>query len=421
MSAKNDVNYELMNSYVMSKNVLQPDLKMAVQDPVSFFLVKQMLTTPVVTTFDADNGQMLIDHFNKPNTDVSIITPTADAVRAIMSTVNTADVNNTTISSIFSRVQIMCISLMDMQLSKGFGTGFRVDSLITYVRNQLMIMLGEAEKQIPFKLSPSNASPVSLQTHLDNIRKIMDNYVATKIQADMRTWLFTDALTNVFYSCMRPYFLLKYIGTMLPGSWNTAGNLTNVSFYDSRYAELVMYRMVMALYTSLATGTIDASLSSAVSDAGASTKYRATAITAAQLTETLGQMRDGYKNTMQLKMTSMQDALLQTHGGVAMLSNATKIMSVGLNNVNDDLEFRKQTLKSLAQAVAPMKATMQRSQKGLYAWITAYVCILIISALLMSTERYNTFFIMAMLTLLIVMLYVLVRMIMVFVRNITSR
>ena len=69
-------------------------------------------------------------------------------------------------------------------------------------------------------------------------------------------------------------------------------------------------------------------------------------------------------------------------------------------------------------ALAPMKAKVKRSENAFKLWILAYVTILIVSALLMGSSRFNTFFLMAILALLIVLLYVMARVIMSFVRNV---
>jgi len=422
-AAASSLSYELANSYVMKKEVLLPDLRTAVEDPSKFFLWKELVSVPIITSVDDASATNTLQWFTSPAYAMENVVrpPTSGAVTAVMSTIMTLNVTDTTINGIVNRVGLMCLALVDTQLRKGFGSGFRIDSLLSYVSKQFMAMLVEIQKVVPFPKSVSDTSPVSLGEHLENIRGMMDTYVNSKIQPDMREWLFTPALINIFYGCMQPYFRMQYIASLVRGEWNKAGNLNNVTFYDARYAELVLYRGIMALYADLAAISQDVSYIDALELAAASTLYRPEAISAADLITTIQGLSDGYKNTLQLKLNATQDTLMDAHGDVALISNITKYFSVGLNQANNNFEFRRQTLKSLAMAVAPMKAKQKTMQQAFYMWVAAYVTIVISSILLMTTNRFNTFFLLAIMSLLIVTLYSLVRVIIAYVRNITRR
>lgn len=411
------LSYELANSYPISRKVLLPDLQAALEDPPTFFLVKHMLSCPKVSSMDSGSGTAILTHFS--DTKPCLASQTSHAVAAILSTVQAEDIADTTISSILSRVRAMGLALLDMQLMAGLSSGFRVDSLIAYVKGQLTNILKAMEAAAPFAKSSTDASPVALTEHLQMLRDVTMDYFNTKISADTRDWLFTDSLANIFFACMMPYMKLMYIASLVAGPWNAAGNLNNVTFYDTRYAELVIYRMVMVLYTELSTVTKVSTMQSAVDEAASSIKYRRSPITTAQLVSATAGLRDGYKNTLELKMQNAQDTLLDAHGGVALLSHLNKGASMDLNSKNQDFEFRRQTLKSLAMATAPMRAKLQAMQTAFRVWVAAYFVILVVAVLLIMTQRYNSFFILAILILLVLLLFIMVKVILAYVRNLS--
>lgn len=397
----------LSNSYVLSKNVLQSDLASAVKNPNDFFKLIHMMSVPVITAFDVTQKDIVQAHFDK---NVALVqTSTPKPLEAVLRGINVSS-TDTSLDSIFTRVRSMCWELVKMQINANFTTNqqFSQTILINLVSRHLSAILDSVDAQIPFKTESNGL--VTLDQHNAEIDKIIQGYVGdtTKIPSDLST-LFEPPTTGVFYQCMRPYFLLKFIGSMLRGTWNKAGNISSVMFYDVRYAELTLYRTISALFTTLYD---QASGNSAVL-----TKVAGSAAAGDTLKTNLATLRDGYNNILSTKLITMSKVLMESHGEVAKLSNLNKNITYELNSVNDDFKFRKQSLKSLASTVEPMKAKLFRSKIAFIAWIVAYAIIVIVSALLMATGRYESFFIMAILALLIVLLYVTVNMSIVLVRR----
>lgn len=403
--------YELQKSYVISQNALSADLQTAVKDPVAFFRIRHMVTVPITTRVRSMDDYAVVQSHFLPSALPADQPIDANAFRAVLMAV--PKVIDPTVMSLTTSVRAMCMSLVTMTLYMLMGDqGFRASKLIAYTRGELDKMLTIVESKFPYSAATngtvedsffSKAVPPTLTEHLAMVEREFSTYFLQKIPPDMRDWLFTDAMRVMFTSMVAPYLRVCYVAGLVRGKWNQAGNLNNVSFYDTRYAELSLFRAAMSLYELLMTRAKDPNLASSV-DAAARSMVPAT--TAVALRSTLETGRDGYRDALDTRMRLSDDAIMQGHQDIAKLSAETKGMALDLYSKNNDLSFRKQSLGTLVSMTLADRVNMERSKRVFYAWCAAYAAITLVSIALIATDRFNMFFLMASIVLVVVVLYV---------------
>lgn len=449
------VPYELTHSYVISKDVLAPDLKQAILSPDSFLRFKHMLTAPVVkvsvTAAQATSGQKdaqdLLLHFSSSTPPDPL---TAGTPALLWSALSTVSRNRTeaTQASLFRAVRDMCTAFLHTQLRTGFdATGAQAQQLIDYVKRIFATLLDKLDNAMPFsqlggypsatregqtvqatqyrQQANSFSSGVSLRDHMGILQNMIADFRLNDINENMRDWLFTENLMTMFYASYIPYFRMKFIGSYMRGDWNAAGNISDVSFYDARYAELAVYKIGQSVYRLLkecvSQDTLGAGVKAQMTSmplpndlaaANATADERMTALKA-----TLTTILSNYTNAMNIRIQFIEQRLLAAHSKIAQMSAGTKLQAARLYRNDADFKFRKQSLQSLSTATASEMQRFQVQQRSFYAWVLAYVVITVVSILLIASNRSNVFMLMSAIILGFVLIFALVRAIVVAVRR----
>jgi predicted transcriptional regulator/thymidine kinase len=446
--------YELTSSYVMTKKVLATELNNALQDPVGYIKIKNMLSAPVVsgsldndnlngTVANKDDAARLLQHMNKAPRDIN--QPVSMPVMtAVLSTIDPA-ATDVTIAGLLESVRTMCQAFFDAELQSGLNMqGAMANSLISTVKKTFNDAFHIMDNMMPFsQISGVPAAPVSeaktvqtsayksqalgvyasgvtLKDHLGNIESILAEYRATKINPNLQDWLFTESLMTTYYACHLPYFRLKFIASYVRGDWNKAGNISDVSFYDARYAELVMYKLGMAVYGVLeaTVRTGDERMDAALVAAAASSKYKKQPVTEVNLRASLRTITSSYTSTMNIKIQQLEKTLMTAHGKIAALSVQTKTQAASLYRSDADFKFRRQTLQSLTATVTIDEARFERQRRAFRAWVVAYMVITVIAIALLATNRNNAFMLMSAVIIGFVIIYTMVTVIAKAVRRI---
>lgn len=374
-----------MQSYVISKGVLSSDLQDAVLDPMQFFRIPHLLSLPDVP---ADEGGKLRAHMDRGASDPALIPASGMAWPAVMQYVTSnPERESITMDSIFSRFRGVCKAVVDAHVHADVSVGFRAASTATYVRNIVNGLIAHIDTQLPM------SHPGTLNQHLTYVDDVIKAFIDSKVATDVQEWLVTPSLIAKVRACMEPYFRLKYVGANVQGSWNSVKVAASTrSFYEGRYSELVLFKAVLTMYNKL----IDIKVASGASSSSPETKV-------------LYSVRDGYRSALDLKMAAASAAIASAHGDISNLSKSTKASVAELQKKNGDLEFRKGTLASLVQSVASDEKSYNAKRSVFYAWLSAYLLIVLISVALLVTGRNDTYIILAGIVLLAISVFALAR------------
>jgi hypothetical protein len=442
----------------MKQKVLQGDLADAVRNPRDFLRIDAILAPTVVSVRlippvqEADatsipaNGTIITDFLNSVmagnpslKDDSAPPPPSAADTQTYLTRLNTvlsavnAEKANGTIDKFLSTCRAACtkcfLELMKASWSNSIN-GSAVTPLVRYVEQELIgRMLPVLEKKIPVSsdivaaaasagaglsgvattamgdpravLRSTYNTPVTLVQHLSTIETFVNQYRATEINEMVRDWLFRSDVISLFLGCFAMYFRAKYVATFVSGTWNVAGQLSNVSFYDARYARLTLYMMgsslfdVLILYNSL-------------------NNQRMTFV------PTLESIRDSYRFQVTSITANDQEAVMKAQAAVATLSNNTKKQSVALYRSDQDLSFRKQSLQTITGATNADAAQLWSQRLTYYAWLMTYVVVVLVSIALIATNRHNMFVLLCIIILGLVLLVALMRVIASIIRRVIA-
>lgn len=380
--------YELARSYAMSKGVLNADLHDAVVDPAMFFRIPHMLTVPAVGPGD---GMLLLQHFARDANDDVLATPQPHAVAAVLSAVDPATSGMATLAELVQTVRRCCVALFAASLP-GLLRGPDAPAsgqLIAYVRRELGDkLLSHLDAIMPFVQQREGL------THLGMVYNATTDYFETKLPADTQDWLFTPSLKHAFLACTMPYLIVKFAAAFVRGPWNESGNTVHASFYDERYAELVMYRMAMSMFGVLSSVAGQDAFVEAVAKAAADSAYRPVC-DAEALKAGLTLSRDNFRDALEAKVRTMESLALKGHAKVAHLSNRSKSAAVQLGADNSSFLQRQSRLHSLVESTDVDRRQYAARRRSFYAWMCAYVAVLLASVALLATKRTSAFLAMA--------------------------
>jgi hypothetical protein len=411
------MNYELTNSYVMRENVLNAGLRNAVTAPLNFFRGYNMVSAPAGAA-TSDVATAMAQHFALE--DASALPPTRFAITAIIRGVRTSP-TDFTLGSIIQVFRDIAMSMVSSVINATYSSASTQDSNIVRIAMQEMQELTKyIESNIPIRRDNFDSTPVSLQDHMSAIVALQQDYMAdtSKVPSDLN-WLYNADLNSIYASCMMQYFTVLYIASLIPGKWNATGDLAGLSFYDSRYAELALYRLAISFF-SLVAGGFDGQYSALFAESLTAAVAAVPGSTAASLRDTIVSARDKYKEALSNKQTVNELGMLDGHKLVAVLSNGTKVAASQLTANNNDFEFRKSTLGSLLSTIHSDQARYEKQKRIFYAWSAAYIVIVLIGIALIATQRNNVFLLLSILILLMVTIYTLTRLIIKMVRGLAG-
>lgn len=115
------------------------------------------------------------------------------------------------------------------------------DSMWTFLDTRLSGITDQLNAAIPFRDDDTGFFVQDLKAHLAKARTVID---AFPIEPALRDWLFTPPVMDAIFYLFHPWLYFKFVASFVPGAWNAA-NQDRVSFYDMRYAELALYRMML--------------------------------------------------------------------------------------------------------------------------------------------------------------------------------
>jgi hypothetical protein len=215
-------------------------------------------------------------------------------------------------------------------------------------------------------------------------RRVAEKLKDTLDPATME-WMFTELnVTMLMIVGLAPWLFMRYIGMYIPGQWNNAVR-PDATFYDARYAELLLYKTmlyILATLTTLNTGDRMEKLSATMSEL---------------VTRVVTKMQQ----------ESGQEALKDMYTHVASLSKRSKDNTMALAVTNAKLSQRRSIATSLLNNNAGDETIMRRHRRVFYAWLAAYAVLVAACIFLIINDRHSAFMLLAGMVLCVITLYIL--------------
>lgn len=190
-------------------------------------------------------------------------------------------------------------------------------------------------------------------------------WLFTNLSQDMVDWLFPDDVITLFILLgLGPWLAMSYVASFVHGAWNV-DQRHEVSFYDQRYAKLLIYTSMFNAIKRLAN-----------LNAGKSDVYNA-------LLDRMNAL-----NIMMMARAEAEsggDAVLNMYTKVAKLSTESKQRSVDLNASNAKLQMRRQNALSMFNNKHEDAKATRTAQRKFYAWIAAVAVSFVVGVALIAT------------------------------------
>jgi hypothetical protein len=204
--------------------------------------------------------------------------------------------------------------------------------------------------------------------------------------------LFPPAVVDFLVAvALRPWLIIMFAASFVTGPWNQHTVRPNTSFYDARFAQAIIYTTVYECLRQLIT--LNANNSVVKNALVARMSALNTLIQAKATTESGGA------------------AMLAMYTRVATMSRKNKDTSVSLGATNAKLQTRRGHASSMLENRESERGEMERTRRGMHAWLLAYIATTLIALFLIITGRHSNFTFQAAAVLLVVTLYILGKMI----------
>jgi hypothetical protein len=190
-------------------------------------------------------------------------------------------------------------------------------------------------------------------------------WLYTNLSQDMVEWLFPDDVITLFILLgLGPWLAMSYVASFVHGAWNV-DQRHEVSFYDQRYAKLLIYTSMFNAIKRLAN-----------LNAGKPDVYNA-------LLDRMNAL-----NIMMMARAEAEsggDAVLNMYTKVATLSTESKQRSVDLNASNAKLQMRRQNALSMFNNKHEDAKATRNARMRFFAWVAAVVVSFVVGVALIAT------------------------------------
>lgn len=214
------------------------------------------------------------------------------------------------------------------------------------------------------------------------------NQIVTQMGADLdiMSAYFPEPVIMHMIVCMTPYLTLSYYASFVPGPWNAILR-PDVSFYDQRYAELIIYSSVAdAIAALIAFNSQDNAL--------------VTQLTIRMNAVTITMMARSEAHTSGESMKYM-------YGHVADLSKRSRDSSIELSATTSRFERRREYTRSMMLNLSADNKLMKDARTKFRLWIATYVSVAAVAMLLIVIDKHTLFLLHTGITLFVVALYML--------------
>ncbi len=294
--------------------------------------------------------------------------------------------------AVFARQHALLIG-DGMPQTDGAGSSIRTMSSAqsTYVDNILKAVFQDLDAAVPFSVPPSGCTDTSTNPTCDKLGpattmadffdaavKTISRSLMNNVEPDILNWLFPKQIARAYvYIGLGPYLRARYITTYMNKSQGRVEGFvdqkqrTDVSFYDARYAEYLLYDTYNTALQNLIN--LQTTNTSMVSDLQKAQTTLATTLS----TRRTSQMED--------------TALLTMYTDVSNMSKMARDNSMHMNVSSKRLDMRKSRIRSLQWNVHSSEKQMRTAYSGLILWVALYVVAVLVGVYLLMTNQNGMF------------------------------
>lgn len=328
----------------------------------------------------------------------------------VLASLTALDVRNVTSpQGILDAVRSAGMELFSVQHAALVGTQRQADGSQTYTPAQaaylrpiITKLIEKLMASMPLSITPpcDDATRRSCRTTPEVGATLTDFFRAAKdvvrqtLFADMNDaaqqveMFFPPAVADFMVEvALAPWVILSYIASFMRGPWNKAQR-TDASFYDQKYAELLLFTTISGALMEMASLTID--------DPKTHTKINAL----------INAVRVALQARVQAE--SGDNARLSMYSVVARMSKDSKDRSVMLQADSQRFDARREIATSLQHTMSRDVSEMRRLRRVFHLWIAAYAVTLAVSVALIIAGQHAMFLLQAGLVLFTVTVYLLV-------------
>lgn len=189
---------------------------------------------------------------------------------------------------------------------------------------------------------------------------------------DIQAWLFPHAIIQAYlFIGLGPYLMLRYLSTFVPGPWNYGVLRADVSFYDSRYAKMLIFDSIRAAIDRV----------SRLSQVSAHDQIALKTLS----------------STMQMSISAHNDrevggdALKSMYGQVASASVQARERTRDLSETSNVFDKRRSRALTMRQSVFLAERKTKRAYTMLMLWLVAFLVTLALAIVLLITNSLGPF------------------------------
>ena len=272
------------------------------------------------------------------------------------------------------------------------------------VNKTTLLMVTKLTEMMPFTQNmwcgPDDACDPALDTKVCDsaecytkaANKLMLNLLSVHFKDDpeVKDWLFPISVVSFMVNvALRPWIIMMYIASFIPGPWNITTTRTELSFYDARFARALVYKTVLVGLRVIGRLNLDIPRHTVANELFTRMTQLMALMTAQANAETGGTaMKDMYKR-------------------ISSMSKNTKDTSQSLGATNSKLLTRRSHAISMLENRQADYADMMSKKHRMYAWIIAYAITVAVALFLISSGHHDDFSMLAMVVMLAVLLYLI--------------
>ena len=245
----------------------------------------------------------------------------------------------------------------------------------TYVHDVVNAVVLKLDAGLADVMTPpagsSAAKPADFAGFLAKVSAFIDNeYRVQKLTPDLVAWLFPPEVTAFAVSvALEPWLKMRYIGRLIGGD----------SFYDSRYAEMVVFQ---------AMGSALQLLYSLESSSGS--KVQADVDKLSVLYDSLAATRSAI-SVSETSGTSM----LEMYKRVAGISTKVRQSSTSLGSLSADFAVRRDRADNLGAGLSVEEAAMKKKKRRFLLWVMAFAVTVAVSVVMLLVATPQAFMLQA--------------------------
>jgi hypothetical protein len=272
------------------------------------------------------------------------------------------------------------------------------------VNKTTLLMVTKLTEMLPFTQNmwcgPDDACDPALETkvcasaecYTKAANKIMLSLLSAHFKDDpeVMEWLFPTAIVSFMVNvALRPWIIMMYVASFIPGPWNIRTTRAELSFYDARFARALVYKTVLVGLRVIGRLNLDIQRHAMANELLSRMTQLTTLMASQANTETGGK--------------AMKDMYTRISG----MSKKTKDTSQSLGATNSKLLTRRSHAMSMLENREADHAEMITKKRRMYAWIIAYAITVAVALFLISSGHHDDFTMLAMVVMLAVMLYLI--------------